>query len=63
MILKMMFILFLGLKLTNFINWAWWLISAPLILLFIRWLIIEIIKECVRQKYNWAIKFIKWVKS
>ena len=29
-ILGMMFLIFMTLKLTGFINWSWWLVTAPL---------------------------------
>jgi hypothetical protein len=27
-------ILFIGLKLTNYINWSWWIILSPMIVIF-----------------------------
>lgn len=29
-ILGLMFLIFMTLKLTGFINWSWWLVTAPL---------------------------------
>ena len=30
-----LFLLFVGLKLTNYIDWSWWLIFSPLIIGFV----------------------------
>lgn len=32
MILHLLTLLFIGLKLTNFIDWSWWLVLAPSII-------------------------------
>ena len=59
----MLFILFLGLKLAEIINWSWWLVCMPIIILFVQYITIEIIKAAIKLKYPWAIKLIRWVKN
>jgi hypothetical protein len=63
MFLKALFLLFLGLKLSGNIDWNWFLILLPIILVFIRFVFQETLKVCYKDNYVWAIKFMKWYKS
>lgn len=63
MILKMLFVLFVGLKLADIIDWSWWLISLPAIWLAIFAVSGAIIKEAVRLRHTWAIKLVLWLKN
>ena len=38
-------ILFIGLKLTGYIDWSWWLVFSPLMFMFVIYFIAEYVKE------------------
>ena len=63
MLLKMLFILFIGLKLGNVIDWSWWLVCIPAIILVVRWIFVIIFKESIRAGEPWAIKLYTYMHS
>jgi hypothetical protein len=63
MFLKALFLVFLGLKLSGNIDWNWFIISIPLILVFIRFAFQVTLKVGIKENQKWAIKFIRWYQS
>ena len=51
-----LFLIFLVLKLTNYIDWSWWWISAPLWLTAILYIFIAIIMATYFSKKDWRKK-------
>ena len=39
MLLTLLTVLFIGLKLTAYIDWSWWLVLSPLILRVVLWVL------------------------
>jgi hypothetical protein len=50
--LGMLAILFIGLKLTNYIEWSWWWVLSPIILIFIIQLFLGAILVYLMLKMN-----------
>ena len=40
--LKLLTLLFIGLKLTGFIGWSWWFVTMPLMVSFLLFLVVEL---------------------
>jgi len=51
-----LFLIFLVLKLTNYIDWSWWWVTAPLWITAILYIVIEIIMATYFSKKDWRIK-------
>lgn len=47
--LSLLFLLFLGLKLTGFIDWSWWWVTSPLWIGFAIWLFVVICAVIARK--------------
>ena len=62
-LLNTLFVLFLGLKLANFINWSWFLVFLPIAFSVMLFVFKIALKEAAKLKMPWAVKFIKWVYS
>ena len=62
-LLNALFVLFLGLKLASFINWNWFLVFLPLILVVVIFIFKVALKEAVKLKMPWAVNLFKWVYS
>lgn len=45
-------ILFIGLKLTNFIDWSWFIVLSPMIAGFVLWAIILTIALTLESKFR-----------
>jgi len=63
MILPMLFVMFVGLKLTGAIEWSWIAVSIPLIIMVIRWVMREIFINAIKSRDPWAIRLALWMKS
>lgn len=63
MFLSALFLLFVGLKLSDNIDWSWICVSIPLILELLRFTIKVTIETAIKEKRPWALKFKAWMKS
>jgi hypothetical protein len=45
-------LLFIGLKLTNYVDWSWFMVLSPMIAGFVLWAIIVTIVVAVDSKYR-----------
>ncbi len=63
MILKGLTILFIGLKLTGHITWAWPLVLIPLFIIVARDIATQVIISAIKRKEPWAIRFAWWLKT
>ena len=52
----LLFLLFLGLKLTNQIDWSWWWVTAPLWITATLYIVIAIIMATYFSNKDWRIK-------
>ena len=63
MFLSALFLLFVGLKLSDIIDWSWLCISIPLIIEALRYVIKITIETAIKNKAPWALKFKAWMKD
>lgn len=61
--LKLLFLLFVGLKLADVISWSWWYVSIPLIIEAIRYLSRVVLITAAKEGYPWAVKTVKWLRK
>lgn len=61
--LRLLFVLFLGLKLGEVIDWHWFWVVSPALLLGFRGVAREVLLKAGKEQEEWAVKLIKWLRS
>lgn len=61
--LRLLFVLFLGLKLGEVIDWHWFWVSLPALLFAFQEVARAVLLKSVREQEEWAVKFVKWLWS
>ncbi|RLA42714.1 MAG: hypothetical protein DRR06_13845 [Gammaproteobacteria bacterium] len=61
--LKLLFVLFVGLKLGEVIDWSWWAVCIPAFIEAARFMVASLFKAGLKEKQPWALALGKWLWS
>lgn len=63
LLLQLLFVLFVGLKLTELIQWNWWLVCTPAIVLTLNFIFLHAFIGALKGNRAWAVNLYIWSKS
>lgn len=55
-----LFVIFLVLKLTHHIDWSWWMVAMPLLVLNVFWILgLVVIGYAIKREFGHVLTFLK----